>query len=101
MNNSTEQINATGNQSGYWVPFEKGSLPNVTEIMLEMETKAVGAVTSWGLDPVHIFFQLLIGAIIILSMYVIFVKGTSGASNIFKPIFYIAAAIAIIIMLGI
>ena len=102
-NNTTEilneSINATTNSTGYWRPFEKGSLPDIETLVLNLETYFSEMLISWGLNPTHIFFQVGLGASILVAIYYIFVKVTSGSSKIFAPIFYIAIAIIILMVL--
>ena len=93
-----ESTNATTNSTGYWRPFEKGELPNITEWLLGVEQYVVDMIVSWGLDPVHILFLLVFGAICLIAIYYAFVKVTSGSSKMFVPIFYIAITLIILLL---
>ena len=101
MNNSTEQINTTANGTGYWRPFEKGELPDVQAFLLNAEIHFSDMLISWGLEPTHIYFLMLLGAIGLIAIYYIFVKATSGSSKMFTPILYIAVTIIILLILGV
>ena len=104
MTNTTiikNSTNTTANGTGYWRPFEQGELPNVTEWLIGVEQYVVDMIVSWGLDPVHILFQALFGAICVIALYYAFVKTTSSSSKMFVPIFYIAIAVLILLILGV
>ena len=105
MNNTTEalnnSINTTANGTGYWRPFEKGELPDVQTFLLNAETYFNDMLISWGLEPTHIYFQMLLGAIGLIAIYYIFVRGTSGASKLFIPLLYVAITIVILLILGV
>ena len=103
-NNTTpinESINTTANGTGYWRPFEKGELPDVQTFLLNTEIYFSDMLVSWGLEPNHVFFQLLIGAAVVIIFYIIYVKVTTSSSKIFTPLFYIAVAIVILLILGV
>ena len=96
-----ESINTTANGTGYWRLFEKGEFPDITGWLLEVEKYVVDALISWGLDPVHVLFLSLFGAICLITIYYSFVKATSGSSKLFVPILYLAVAIISLLVLGV
>ena len=96
-----ESTNTTANGTGYWRPFEKGELPDVQTFLLNAEMYFSDMLISWGLDPNHVFFQLFIGAAVVIIFYVVYVKVTTSSSKIFTPILYIAVAIVILLILGV
>ena len=94
-----ESINTTVNGTGYWRPFEQGEFPDIAGWLLEIEKLVVDMLITWGLDPVHVFFQILAGAITVIAFYYAFVKTTSSSSKIFSFLFYIAVVFIILILL--
>ena len=95
-----ESINTTAtNSTGYWRPFGQGEFPDIAGWLLELETLVVDMLISWGLDPIHVFFQIGIGATIVISIYYLFVKTTSSSSKIFSLLAYIAVIFIILILL--
>ena len=103
-NNTTitnESINTTVNGTGYWRPFEKGELPDVQAFLLNAEIHFSDMLISWGLEPNHVFFQLFLGAVVVIIFYIIYVKVTTSSSKIFTPIFYIALAAILLLILGV
>lgn len=100
LNESTNTTaNTTANNTSYWRPFEKGEFPDITGWLLEIEAHIINALISWGLDPVHVLFQTLIGALAVIILYYLFVKSTSSSSKIFSILGYIAVIFIILILL--
>lgn len=92
-------INTTANNTGYWRPFEKGEFPDITGWLLEIEAHIINALIAWGLDPVHVLFQTLAGALAVIVLYYLFVKTTSSSSKIFSILGYVAVIFIILILL--
>lgn len=99
MNNTT--ANDTTNQSGYWQPIDVSNLPDVGQIINDVESGIIEMLTNWDLDPFHTVFCLLIVAILFLIMSQLFVNVTSKSSGVFKPVMYLVVLIVLLLLLGV
>lgn len=101
MNNTTNNTTNITNQSEYWQPIDTNNLPNVGQIISDIENGIIEMLTKWDLDPFHTVFCLLIVAILFLIMSQLFVNVTSRSSGIFKPVMYLVVLIVLLLLLGV
>lgn len=102
MNNNTNVTNITDNQtSGYWNPIDLNNIPDIGKIITDVEKEIILMLESWGLDPFHSVFSLLIVAVLVLILSQAFVHITSRSSGIFKPVMYIVVVIILLLLLGV
>lgn len=96
--NTTAQ--ATNNTSGFWKPFEPSEIPDFGSIIDRGAQECMNRLIEWGFDPFRTLFTAFLGLVVVLLLYYIFVRSTSGSSWIFKPIAYILVLFFILLALG-
>ena len=99
---SNESVNAASNNStGFWMPLDGVELPDMDGKLDSLILTVQETLVSWGYDPFKIVFIACIVLGSLLLIYHLFVKGTSKASDIFKPILYLAALVLLLVLLGV
>ena len=99
MNNTTanETLN---NTTGYWKPFEPSAVPDFGLAVSNSAEGVRGLLESWGFDAFNFIFTAFMGVIAVTLIYYVFVRVTSGASWMFRPIGYVLIIFILMIMLG-
>lgn len=100
MNNTTELTNQTGNGT-FWKPFDVENLPDVGKLFEDGNNLVSEILTSWGFEPVDVYFRVLVMLIGVVALYQIFVSGSSRMGSMFRWVLTIFVVLVILVALGV
>lgn len=101
MDNETIGNETIGNETS-WFNIDIEKIPSLSEMLANAQKDMSELLTSWNMMPETTYFQILVGAIILILFYQSYIWITSKTGGGFKwLVFLIIAIIIVVAVLGV